>query len=328
MKISIAMATWMGEKFLPEQLESLRRQTRLPDELVVRDDSSADNTMAILQRFAANAPFPVRILRSSTRLGYARNFEAVLREACGDVIFLSDQDDVWFPKRLDTVTRIATQHPDKMLFINNQENVDQSLRPSGVTKLDNLKRSGASTDRYISGCATALRRPLLTFALPFPKGLKAHDHWLHECGYWLSSRMVIDEVLQYYRRHGNNASATAISDPKHTWRITAQLKMLATDTAQSHQQWLLMAEALRERISGAPDVVHQLSAEDPDLLLGSLDSRIKSLQGRLRVLDTPWFRRPFHSMAFWSSGGYRAFFGWRSMINDLLNRSPRTDRKN
>ena len=321
MKISIAMATWMGEKYLDAQLQSLLEQTRLPDELVVRDDGSTDQTPFMLQRFADAAPFPVRILPSGSRLGYAKNFEAVLRQACGDLIFLSDQDDVWFPNRLETVSRYATNHPDKLIFINDQEIVHESLRPTGVTKLDNLRRSGVSTDRYISGCATALRRSLQSFALPFPQGLRAHDQWLHECGLWLKARMLIDEPLQYYRRHGANASSMAISEPRPTRWITAQLHTLLNDTSQSYRQWLLIAEALRDRISGSAELVHQLCVENPSILLQSIDLRIQSLQGRLRVLEAPWFSRPVQAMAFWSQGGYREFFGWRSMVNDLLNRS-------
>lgn len=315
------MAAWMGEKYLAAQLQSFVKQTRLPDELVVRDDGSTDQSLAILQRFAETAPFPVRILPTGPRLGYAKNFEAVLQEARGDLIFLSDQDDVWFPNRLEKVARFATSYPDKLIFINNQEIVDETLRPTGVTKLDNLRRSGVSTDRYISGCATALRRSLQSFALPFPQDLRAHDQWLHECGLWLKARMLIDDPLQYYRRHGENASSTAISHPRPTRWITAQLHTLTSDTLQSYRQWLLIAEALRDRISSSPELVHQLCAEDPSILLQSLGSRIQSLQGRLRVLEAPWFSRPVQAMAFWSKGGYREFFGWRSMLNDLLTRS-------
>src|SRR4051794_21844611 len=85
--LSVAMATFNGETYLPEMLDSLAAQTRPPDELVVRDDGSSDATVALLEDFASRAPFPVRVLGGGVRLGYAQNFVATSRECSGDLIF-------------------------------------------------------------------------------------------------------------------------------------------------------------------------------------------------------------------------------------------------
>ena len=99
MKASIALATYNGERYLQEQLNSFLHQTRLPDEIIACDDCSTDRTMDILESFAISALFAVYIYRNAINLGYTKNFERAISLCSGDVIFLSDQDDVWFPKR-------------------------------------------------------------------------------------------------------------------------------------------------------------------------------------------------------------------------------------
>ena len=100
MKISIALCTYNGEKFLREQLDSFSVQTRLPDEVVVGDDCSTDRTVEILEEWAKTAPFRVEIVRNPQNLGYEKNFEQTMLRCTGDVIFPSDQDDVWLPEKL------------------------------------------------------------------------------------------------------------------------------------------------------------------------------------------------------------------------------------
>lgn len=94
------MCTYEGARYLPEQLQSLAEQSRLPDELVVCDDGSTDETIPILEDFAKRVAFPVRIQRNTTNLGYSRNFAQSIGLCTGDVIALSDQDDRWFQQKL------------------------------------------------------------------------------------------------------------------------------------------------------------------------------------------------------------------------------------
>ena len=93
--ISVAMCTYNGGKYLREQLISIAKQARLPDELIVCDDVSNDATLQILNEFQKMAPFPIRIHRNGVRLGVTKNFEQAIALCNGDIIALSDQDDVW-----------------------------------------------------------------------------------------------------------------------------------------------------------------------------------------------------------------------------------------
>src|SRR3954453_13857066 len=99
-KLSIAMTTYNGETYLREQLDSFTNQSRPPDELVVCDDQSSDRTFEILNDFRDRTPFEMQIVRNEERLGIARNFEQAIRLCRGDIIFLSDQDDVWMEDKL------------------------------------------------------------------------------------------------------------------------------------------------------------------------------------------------------------------------------------
>src|SRR2546426_7732246 len=98
--VSVAMCTYNGARFLLAQLRSIAFQTRPPDELVICDDGSTDKTLAIVTRYAGTVEFPVRVHRNSQRLGPAKNFEQALSLCRGDIVALSDQDDVWRPEKL------------------------------------------------------------------------------------------------------------------------------------------------------------------------------------------------------------------------------------
>src|SRR5262249_18454629 len=99
-RLSVALCTYHGASYVDAQVASLTRQTRLPDELIVCDDLSTDDTVSILERFARAAPFPVRIHVNEQTLRSTKNFEQAISLCSGDVIFLCDQDDVWEPEKL------------------------------------------------------------------------------------------------------------------------------------------------------------------------------------------------------------------------------------
>jgi Glycosyl transferase family 2 len=114
--ISVVMATYNGARFLEPQLESIASQTRLPDELVVCDDQSSDESVGIVERFASRAPFEVRVERNPERLGFAGNFLKAARLSRGDVIAWSDQDDVWMPEKLAVCAR-ELESDDAVLLV-------------------------------------------------------------------------------------------------------------------------------------------------------------------------------------------------------------------
>ena len=97
--ISIALATYNGERYIEKQLDSIAQQTRLPNELIIFDDASNDTTADIIRNFSQNVPFLVRLDINQERLGSTRNFEKAIRVCNSDIIFLCDQDDVLVSKQ-------------------------------------------------------------------------------------------------------------------------------------------------------------------------------------------------------------------------------------
>ena len=114
--VSVVMATYNGARFLEPQLASIAAQTRLPDELVVCDDQSSDESVEIVERFASRAPFEVRVVRNPDRLGFAGNFLHAARLSRGDLIAWSDQDDVWMPEKLAVCAR-ELENDDEVLLV-------------------------------------------------------------------------------------------------------------------------------------------------------------------------------------------------------------------
>ncbi len=119
MKTSVALCTYNGEKFLKEQLESIFSQTVSPDEIVICDDGSSDNTLQILEKYAETHPSLFKIFRNKKNLGYTRNFEKAISLCSGDLIFLCDQDDIWLPNKTEQMTKLAESNPEKTVFCHN-----------------------------------------------------------------------------------------------------------------------------------------------------------------------------------------------------------------
>jgi glycosyltransferase involved in cell wall biosynthesis len=217
LRFCVALCTYNGQAFLAEQLASIARQTRLPDAMVVVDDASADATLEVARRFAAEAPFPVSVLRNPRNLGYARNFERAIRAAEGDVIVLSDQDDVWRPDKLALIEAELARSPGVGLVFSDAEVVDASLRPLGFRLWDSVgfgpelraRFAGGEAfevlvrGNFVTGATLAFRASLRDAVLPIAEGTH-HDAWIAMLAAALGDVAAIPEPLILYRQHGGN----------------------------------------------------------------------------------------------------------------------------
>src|SRR5690554_4347702 len=206
MKISIAMATYNGAQYIQEQLQSFVDQTRKPDELIITDDCSSDQTEAIVREFAKTAPFAVEFHRNEKNLGYCGNFNAALMKTSGDLVFLSDQDDVWFTNKIKVMVQHANENPQAMVLMNDAELTDGQLNALGLTKLGQIISGGLSSSSFVQGCCCLIRREHLKTCLPIPTEYKSHDRWLVQISEAMNSKCIVNNTLQYYRRHEENES--------------------------------------------------------------------------------------------------------------------------
>jgi glycosyltransferase involved in cell wall biosynthesis len=204
--VSVAMATYNGERFLPEMLESLAAQTHPPDELVVRDDASEDDTVAILHAFARRVPFRVEVIAGGPRLGYAQNFIAASRACTGSVMFFADQDDSWRPPKLATVTQVLRRGQPMAVFHDFSLIDDQGTRQAD-SFYDLIAERGIPPVAALKGCSMAVTRAFVdTWGWPPAESPVSHDFWVALLATAFGQRHNLAESLIDHRLHGGNAS--------------------------------------------------------------------------------------------------------------------------
>ena len=319
MKISIAMATYNGAKYLQEQLDSFVAQTRQPDELVVCDDVSSDTTVDILESFRQQAPFAVRIYRNETNLGFVKNFEKALSLCTGDIIFLSDQDDVWFDEKICTVEQIFVEKPNKIVIINDQVITSENLNASKFTKLGNITSAGLKKDYFMTGCCTSMRREWLELVLPMPGCMDGHDLWINRLALALDVRLIYELPLQYYRRHGDNASNWLVSKPVKITQLSIFRQHGFRDATAGWRQELERMKASWLRISESTEALKKLGLIDRQTTaIETFSRRVENLNHRIEMMALSRFKRLPRVLGMWSRGGYSDFAGWKSAIKDIF----------
>lgn len=211
--ISVCMATCNGARYLREQLESILVQLGPDDELVVSDDASNDDTLAIVRSYVDPR---LRVLAGNAFGSPVRNFEHALRQARGEILVLSDQDDRWNPGRLDLVRQLLAGKGDRVaLIMMDGELVDAAGQPLGGSVFER-DHAGAGLCKNIyantySGCCMAFSRALLEIALPFPRQVPMHDVWLGLLAELFGEVEFVPIRTICHRRHGGNASYRATS---------------------------------------------------------------------------------------------------------------------
>ena len=219
MKTSVACCVYNGARHLGAQLDSLVAQSRRPDEIVVVDDHSTDASASLIDAFARSLPSDVTLIveRNAHNLGIVANFEKALASTTGDVIFLCDQDDVWHPSKIETMTRAFEQRADLLMLFTDARLIDDRGRPLGHTLFESLemsrreRRSIRSGDAFsaliarnlVTGAGTALRRSVFERARPFPIEW-VHDEWLAIHAAALGTVDFVESPLFDYRQHASN----------------------------------------------------------------------------------------------------------------------------
>lgn len=315
--ISIAMTAYNAARYIDEQLQSFAMQTRLPDELVITDDGSKDETPAIVERFAARVPFPVRYVRNETNLGMHLNFERCVSLATGDLVFMSDDDDAWFPDKLAVVEAAFDADPSILSVVNDQTIADADGRLTDRTVLQNVRKLGYGDEHYGTGACTAMRRSLVQLLLPFPRHTVPYDHWTNHLPFILGVRHLIETPLQFYRRHANNMTASLLANDK-----ASLLKMATADTGD-------MRPAYADKIVGLDFETERLRERAGDLealglenarqrALDALAAERKDHEARIHALNRGRAVRPFVVAKHLAAGNYASFQGWKSAAKDLL----------
>lgn len=215
--ISVCIATYNGEKYIKEQLDSILIQLDEKDEIIISDDGSSDKTINLIESYN---DVRVKLFKNSFR-NLVLNFEFALTKAKGDYIFLSDQDDVWLPNKVEVCVKYLNSFE---VVVSNCKVVNEDLKiiNDSFFKLNNSKKgliSNLIKNSYL-GCCLSFRKEILEKALPFPKSIPMHDIWLGFVAEIFFKAKFINEPLILYRRHGKNESPTGENSP---YRLYKQL---------------------------------------------------------------------------------------------------------
>lgn len=206
--ISVCMATYNGERYIEKQLASIIKNLSLEDEIIVSDDGSSDHTLDIINSYKEEFP-NIKIIKGPQK-SVQQNFDNTIRYACGDIIFLSDQDDIWMDNKVEIVSK-CFQNSNINVVLHDAVMIDgngNEMYPSFYAYRKSKKGFIANIIRnsYL-GCCMAFRNTLKEKILPIPECVEMHDTWIGLIGEWTHSSVFIDDKLICYRRHQNNVSS-------------------------------------------------------------------------------------------------------------------------
>lgn len=247
MKKSVCMATYNGSKYIQKQILSILQQLKDDDELIIVDDHSTDNTIDIIRSF--NDPRIV-LIQNTVNQGVVKTFEKSLKYSSGDLIFLSDQDDIWLPYKILELEKRFLNDPELTLIVHDAQIIDKNdnvIFLSFYKKIPFKKEilPNIIKNTYI-GCSMAFRSKMIPLFLPFPDDIPMHDGWIGMINELYGKTLYIDETLIQRRLH--DANYTSVIYPSRSsliqkikWRIALikNLVLFVFIKRAKENKWLL-----------------------------------------------------------------------------------------
>ncbi|AVG24565.1 rhamnosyltransferase [Pontimonas salivibrio] len=221
LSLAVAMATYNGELFIRQQVQSILGQSRLPDEIVISDDHSTDDTVSIAKAMVEGpckaAGITLTVVTHDQPAGAAANFANALKHTTADVVALADQDDWWLPHKLETLAAHFEALPDLLMVHSDADLVDEEGEKKGLRVLQSLRMTTMERVHLVSGRGmralvrrnlvtgqtALLRRDLIDQAGPIPEGY-VHDEWWALVAASQDGLLLDPRVFQHYRQHGGN----------------------------------------------------------------------------------------------------------------------------
>jgi len=319
LRLSVAMCTYNGSRYLREQLESIETQQNLPCELIVCDDTSSDDTVRLLTKFAARASFPVHVEVNKERLGPAANFEKCIKKCQGEIILLADQDDIWKPHKVRRLEDALNDHPDASYVFSDAHMVDEKATPSDESlweavglqrKLEMFSGCGQLEillpRNFITGATMGFRASFRSVVLPIPSGWM-HDYWIALLGSVFNYGVPVPDSLLLYRQHASQACG---------WRKKTFMRVIKESLATKEddlQEKVLRFRELLNRVASVAD-----SINCPTGRLELLQEKALHLSKRADIRASTGLTRIMKVIAEARIGRYKRFSpSWLSIVRDL-----------
>lgn len=206
LNVSVAMTTYNGDKYIKEQLDSILSQINLDDEIIICDDGSTDKTITIIKEYM-NKDKRIKLYKNN-HLGAVLNFESAISKCTKEIIFLSDQDDIWCDKKIFKVMECFANN-NTLLVLHNGRNFTGCNRKINDDLIKNMKHGFLRNiiKSCYWGCCMAFRRELIVDKLPFPNNLIAHDQFIGLLAEAKKASIFLDENLILHRIHNNNVTS-------------------------------------------------------------------------------------------------------------------------
>lgn len=320
LRISVAMCTFNGQEFLAAQLKSIASQERLPDEVVICDDRSSDGTVELIREFAHRAPFSTRIVLNSQNLGSTKNFEKAISLCSGEIIVLSDQDDIWYAHKLKRIEKSFSRSNDVVAAFSDADLIDGDSRPIDSRLWPTLSFDPSELEQcrqgeafkvllkhpVVTGATMAFRKDLFDILAPIP-ATEIHDRWISFFLAIYGQFAVITEPLMQYRRHGSQliGPGPLTMDASFDQARSRGAKFYFDEIARFQQ----IHERLREREAAFPNSQQALK---------EIEKKIAHLERRAS-LPRVKIARVSQVVAEMVNGNYwRYSGGLRSLAKDLL----------
>lgn len=243
-KISLVMSCYNGSKYITEQLESLKNQTRAIDEVLIFDDGSTDDTVAIIERYLSDNRLPNwQVHINAENYGWQKSFAQGILKATGDILFLCDQDDIWMPDKIETMAQIM-ENKEIGLLVSDVEPLYMSkdarklvLRTLGTEYCNKITCSQKNYRICRPGCTFAIRTEMAQkcFSRYWKEGT-AHDALLWEYALITGQMWHLNRKTIYFRRHGGNST----NNMPHT--INGRLAVISEEYARVNISLKIAAE--------------------------------------------------------------------------------------
>jgi len=316
MRISVVLCTRNGAPYLQRQLRSLLDQRRLPDEVIVRDDASCDQTANIIKAFANVAPFNVRVTFNSQPLGTTGNFQAAIADATGEIILPCDQDDVWYPEKLAVFEAAMSAGGETDLGFCDADLVDEQLRPIGHTLWESIRftpRQRMLVTRgqlwqiltrfnVVSGAAMAFSARRRDLILPIPDGWM-YDGWIALLLSAAGKCRAIPQPLAAYRQHPDQQIGAGPANV--TGRISVARRMDRDYFLRLSANFTAAADRLRQ---------HNVSGPAVERFAQKADHCRRRAENHFTGICSELFTGRYFSCSL----------GWQSIAQDLVLRRHRT----
>lgn len=268
--IDVIMATYNGEKYIREQLDSILNQTYGDIRIIVRDDGSKDGTVDIVREYAAKYPGTVTLVEDDAKCGSSRsNFMQAMKYATADYIMFSDQDDFWLPDKIqgtfDRMLQIEGEiGKDKpVLVFGSYRPVDEALNDIGGNAAGRqeaaykLAFTNLLVQNYVNGCLMMVNRALAERMGDFDDRILMHDWWAALIAAGSGRVEHIDKVQMLYRQHGDNVVGS-VNVKSFRYRLR---KLMDPSTREASKCYLAQAQLLYERCGKAFPEPHRTELE-------------------------------------------------------------------